>query len=148
MAYFAQDFSITLNGVKTSLLAAHDDLTRAVIISIFTWRRAGPDDVLLDGGSDRQGWWADGFAQNAGDEIGSKLWLRVREKLTEDTLRLCKGDIEECLQWLIDDHVAIRIDVTVERQGNDTAAFRVVIYRFDGSQHELKFSKVWEQLNG
>jgi phage gp46-like protein len=37
----------------------HAALTRAVLISLFTWRRAADDDALDD--EERFGWWGDSF---------------------------------------------------------------------------------------
>ncbi|SPW71831.1 bacteriophage V tail protein [Escherichia coli] len=44
---------LTVNGKRTCASAPLDPLTRAVVISLFTWRRAEPDDnadVPMDGG--------------------------------------------------------------------------------------------------
>lgn len=44
---------LTVNGKRTCASAPLDPLTRAVVISLFTWRRAEPDDnadVRWDGG--------------------------------------------------------------------------------------------------
>lgn len=60
-------------------------LRRAVTISLFSWRRAASDDALDD--ADRQGWWGDCAPSEAGDQIGSRLWLLRRRTLTDDTLR-------------------------------------------------------------
>ncbi len=35
---------LTVNGKRTCASAPLDPLTRAVVISLFTWRRAEPDD--------------------------------------------------------------------------------------------------------
>ncbi|MEE1920313.1 phage GP46 family protein, partial [Pseudomonas asiatica] len=61
------------------------NLIRTVVISLFTWRRAGPDDPVDD--EERYGWWGDSFPRVADDRIGSRLWLLRRVKLTDRTQR-------------------------------------------------------------
>lgn len=120
-------------------------LVRAVIISLFTWRRADPDDDLP--GSDKFGWWGDTYAQDAGDLIGSRLWLLSRSPLTNETVRQAIEYAEEALQWLIDDGVASRISVLAERQGKEMLALQLQVFRADGGTIlAARFSDVWEFL--
>jgi phage gp46-like protein len=66
-------------------LASDHGLTTAVLLSLFTDRRAEDDDTPPSGDdSDRRGWWADEFAEVEGDKIGSRLWLLDRSKRTAD----------------------------------------------------------------
>lgn len=100
-----------INGKQTTLSdQIDDDLARSIIISLFSWHRAGKDDALP--GISREGWWADTFSDN--DQIGSKLWLLSREKLTPEVLRRAKTYAEDALMWMVDDRVASRVEVTVE----------------------------------
>ncbi|HCT7652022.1 TPA: phage GP46 family protein [Escherichia coli] len=46
---------LTVNGKRTCASAPLDPLTRAVVISLFTWRRAEPDDNAYV----PMGWWGD-----------------------------------------------------------------------------------------
>jgi len=78
MLISSQPLSIVIDGETVELVQSGlDPLARAVIISLFTWRRANPDDVL-PAGDDRQGWFGDTFAEVRGDRIGSRLWLLSR----------------------------------------------------------------------
>jgi phage gp46-like protein len=52
-----------------------DDLESAVLISLFTDRRAEASDVVPDGSNDRRGWWGDSGSLYL---IGSRLWLLRR----------------------------------------------------------------------
>lgn len=91
MLSFAQDLSIVVDGMAVPLVdASADPLTRAVINSLFSWRRAAPDDVLPDGTS-RMGWWGDNYASATGDRWGSRLWLLVREPLTAAVIERARG---------------------------------------------------------
>lgn len=87
-----------------------DSLTRAVIISLFTWKRADSSD---DYDGSKYGWWGDTFNED-NDKIGSKLYQLLRKKITSSVLLEAKEMIENALQWLIDDGYASVIDVTVE----------------------------------
>lgn len=52
---------------------ADSSLARAVVISLFTWRRAGESDVV--DGLERMGWWGDAFPSVPNDKIvrGSEI---------------------------------------------------------------------------
>ena len=60
-----------------------DTLQRAVIISLLTWGRASESD---DYEGSAYGWWGDSLSNIAGDKIGSKLWLLLRQKLTDEVV--------------------------------------------------------------
>lgn len=120
-----------------------DELAAAVLISLFSWRKSNPDDGVR--APNRQGWWGDTFAHTAGDRIGSRLWLLQRQKILSTTLRRAEAYAKESLQWLIDDAVVARIEVSAERSGTDQIALRVTCYRPDDTQAlQARFQNVWE----
>ena len=121
-------------------------LRRAVIISLFTWRRAGPDDPVDD--SDRKGWWGDCAPSVVGDQIGSRLWLLARRTLVADTFKDAQAYAEEALAWLLDDQIVTAVTVTAERQGNDRLNLRVTLTEQNGETLELNFADTWELING
>lgn len=128
-------------------------LQTAVLISLFTDRRARQDDVLPDpNNNDRRGWWGDLAAPDVdGDKIGSRLWLLEREKTTRNVLERAKQYAKEALQWMLDDGVAVRVDVDVERQGspgNDVLAIRCKIYKVDGQKETFEYSYQWNTQLG
>lgn len=145
MSIFEQDQTIVIDGLATDVgLQSADPLVRAVIISLFTWRRANADDVLP--GTDRMGWWGDGYATVLGDRIGSRLWLLSRAKLTAQTISDAEDYAREALQWLIDDGVATAVDVLAERMGLTGLALACTITRTDGVVTDLRFDNVWESF--
>lgn len=144
MPSYAPDLPIVIDGVESSWLAVSDPLVRAVVISLFTWRRALRDDPHE---GVRWGWWGDGLADLPNDRIGSRLWLLAREKLTQRTLNRAREYAEEALRWLLDDRVATRITVTAERQGLDRMALQCVIERDQRSPISLRFDNTWRTLN-
>ena len=127
-------------------MTREDLLRRSVTISLFTWRRAGPDDPVDD--SDRQGWWGDCVPSVAGDQIGSRLWLLARRTLVAQTLQDAQAYAEEALAWLLDEQIVTAVTVTVERQGNDRMNLRVTLTEQNGETLELNFADTWELING
>ncbi|CAG8864073.1 phage GP46 family protein [Pseudomonas fluorescens] len=120
-------------------------LRRAVTISLFTWRRARPDDVVDD--SDRKGWWGDCVPSVAGDKIGSRLWLLSRRTLVADTFKDAQAYAEEALAWLIDDGIVTAVTVTAERRGNNRMNLRVTLTEQSGETLELDFENTWGLIN-
>lgn len=143
MPNFAQDLSIYIDGVESSLRSIEHPLVRAVVISLFTWRRAAPDDKVE---GTRWGWWADGLDGETNDRIGSRLWLLSREKVTNSTMTRAREYAEEALLWLTEQGVATKVTVTVERRGLDGLALRALIEREEGPV-DLRFDNVWSFLN-
>lgn len=109
---------------------ARSALERAVIISLFTWRRAEESDPVDD--AEKHGWWGDSYPEYADDRIGSRLWLLRRRSLTAQTLFDAKRYAEEALQWLIDDGHVTSVNVTVMRSSRDRLRAVVMLYRPDG----------------
>ena len=114
-------------------VAGESGLRTAVIISLFTDRRANDDDVIPDGSNDRRGWWAN-------PDIGSRLWLLSREKETQETFDRAVLYTREALQWLFDDGVALSVDVSGEWVRRGVLGLVVTIGLPDGGQFEDVFN--------
>ena len=125
-------------------LASDLGLETAMLLSLLTDRRAQPDDVPPSGdASDRRGWWADEFLPVEGDQYGSRMWLLDRSKLIGETLLKAKGFAAECWQWLIDDHVASSIDITVTRLPNGFA-IAAIVQRPARDPLSFRFAHTWD----
>jgi phage gp46-like protein len=139
-------------------LEADDGLETAVIISLFTDRRANADDVLPDGGDDRRGWWGDGWPDVDRDKIGSRLWLLSREKDMRQVVNRAREYARESLQWLIDDGVARQVEVSagwVDRisgaltdsktatSADSLLGLNATIYRKSGAAAKYQFALFW-----
>ena len=129
-------------------LESDEGLETAIIISLFSDRRANIDDILPDPSNlDRRGWWGDLASPDVeGDQIGSRLWLLNREKTLESVLVNAKKYAEESLQWLKDDGVAAKVSVETERQGtpgNDRLVIGVKIQRINGNDESFNFEAQW-----
>ena len=136
---FAADLAIAAND-----LATDEGLETAVIVSLFTDRRSADGDALPLGQTDRRGWWGDGYADVAGDQIGSRLWLLGREKQQAVVLARATEYAREALQWLLDDLVADSVDVIAEFTRPGLLGLQVVITRPQRQPIDFKFAAVWD----
>ncbi|MGX6541460.1 phage GP46 family protein [Enterobacter roggenkampii] len=132
---------LTVNGQRVSASAQLDLLTRAVVISLFTWRRAEPDDNA----DVPMGWWGDSFPAVQNDRYGSRLWLLQRSKLTNQLVQKVRVYIRESLQWLIDDGVVSRIDLDIQRTGISELANSITLWRRDGPV-TISFNDLWSAI--
>lgn len=119
-------------------------LTRAVLISLFTWRRALTDDRVDD--EELFGWWGDSYPNIADDRIGSRLWLLRRVKLTDATQRDAEFYASEALQWLLDDGHAISIEIVSEKAEISRLNLRVIITVPGGDRIEIKPISSWQVI--
>lgn len=126
--------------LATYALELEDTLQTAVVLSLFTDRRAGRDDVLPWNQTDRRGWVGDEFVGtgfDAGsDEWGSALWLLYIGKASGDVLPRAQLAATEALAWMVRDGIASRVDVTALWTGarGDRLAVRPTIYKPDQVQ--------------
>lgn len=119
-------------------------LIRAVVISLFTWRRAATDDPVDD--DERFGWWGDSYPTIADDRIGSRLWLLRRVKLTADTQRDAEFYAREALQWLLDDQQVLEVDVLSERADSHRLNLRVILTVPSGALLQINSSQLWQVI--
>lgn len=97
--------------VRSGDLVMDRGLATAVVVSLWTDRRAGEDDGLgID--DDPRGYWAD----REGDRWGSRLWLLDRALKNDDTLRRAEDYALEGLDWL--KSAGIAQDVKVQAAWN------------------------------
>ena len=121
-------------------LTTGDDLQTAILVSLFTDRMAAADDVIPDGSNDPRGWWGD---EGETTQVGCRLWLLQRAKQTTETLQRAYDYIAEALQWLIDDKVVARFDITVQWVRATFLGAQVVAYQQDGTSVASAFTWVW-----
>ncbi|MBI6634006.1 MULTISPECIES: phage GP46 family protein [Pseudomonas] len=119
-------------------------LIRAVVISLFTWRRAATDDPVDD--DERFGWWGDSYPTIADDRIGSRLWLLRRVKLTADTQRDAEFYAREALQWMLDDGQVLEVDVITERADSYRLNLQVILTVLTGARLKINSSQLWQVI--
>ena len=126
-------------------LATDGGLETAVLLSLFTDRRAEPDDKPPSGDdTDRRGWWADEFAEKTGDLFGSRLWLLDRSTLTSETVLRAEEYVREALAWMIEDRVVASIDVTIDRTANGLL-IGVGLQRPGRDPVAFRFAHTWDR---
>ena len=116
-------------------------LTRSVLISLYTWRRAADDDALDD--EERFGWWGDSFPSVADDRIGSRLWLLRRVKLTRQTQLDAEFYAREALQWLVEDGHCSAVEILSERLDAQRLNLRTVLVLADGERLDINPNHSW-----
>ncbi|MFH0021767.1 phage GP46 family protein [Pseudomonas fluorescens] len=119
-------------------------LTRAVLISLFTWRRALTDDPVDD--DELFGWWGDSYPDIADDRIGSRLWLLRRVKLTDATQRDAEFYANEALRWLLDDGHVIEIEITSVKAEISRLNLTVILTVPGGDRIEIKPISSWQVI--
>lgn len=129
-------------GIANGDLIPDDGLQTAIAISIFTDERV-TDAELVFPQKDKKGWWGDMFPEVEGDQIGSKLWLVGRAKITTETQRLAEDYCKDGLQWLIDDGVASKVTVTAAYGVNRSLLINIGITKPDGNTS--RFQVIWDK---
>lgn len=104
-------------------LARDDSLTAAVLISLYSDRRARDDDRAFVENGDRRGWWGD----SSEERLGSHLWLLERAKVIPQTFNEAREHVSAALQWLIDERIAERVDVEVGADDRSPEGMRIGI---------------------
>lgn len=133
LAWEAGQADIILEG---DALLMDGGLISAILVSLFSDARAPEESGLSK--SDPRGWWPD----SVGDRHGSLLWLLQREKITAETLAKAKVWTATALAWLVEEGIAERVEVEVERQELDRVAIGVKLYRSDGR----RWNHLWDSL--
>jgi Mu-like prophage protein gp46 len=144
------DIAIVWNNNHGSLaLTADGDLLTdagletAILISLFTDRRAGEHDELPATETDRRGWWGNDLEDTA-EEIGSKLWLLRREKQLPEVIVRAEEYARAALAWLVKDKVAGRVVVRGSFPTRGWLLLDIDVYRPDGTLFSRKYDYNWQ----
>lgn len=135
-----QRADVTLDGPD---LKGGDDLISAVVISVFSDRRAASDDRTE--GPYRGGWWGDSFPDVEGDRIGSRLWLLAREKQTDETLTRAREYVLESLDWMLADGAARAVEVETAWIREQVMGCGIEITKPDWTKTTFRFEIPWKQ---
>lgn len=122
-------------------LVLDEGLETAVLISLYSEKRVDRSE-LPDGESSQKGWWGDLLSEVEGDQIGSKLWLLNRGKLTLETVPRIENFVRDALQWAIDDGLASRVNVVAALSERGRVETDVEILRPDNQNNSFDF--IWE----
>jgi len=130
-------------------------LATAVIVALGTDALADPSDILPDPDStDRRGWWGNLDAQEiwGGWDIGCKLWLLTRSKITGAeawegaTVTRVEQYIRDAIQPFIDRRIGSKMLVQAERVGRDQINAVVRLYRGPELEIELQYQILWSDI--
>jgi len=132
---------------KSGGLDGGDPLGGAVIVSLFSDRTADPADMTPDLGPDRRGWWGDALRDSA-DRLGSLLWIKRRQKKTEQVRRSIEDEATAALAWLIEDGIAATVEVKASFPPElaDWIVLQVVITEPNGVRRDWKIDVLWSAL--
>ncbi|HBB8280972.1 phage GP46 family protein [Escherichia coli] len=123
------------------MLSTDHDLETVILISLFTDRLARSDDDYGD--SDRRGWWGD---TGEDQQLGSRLWLLRREKLTTNVAIKAETYALEALKWLKDDGVVSDV-IPVAKIVMPNRLNLIIRYLSPGKDwQESRFYWIWEKL--
>ncbi|MBQ0167765.1 MAG: phage GP46 family protein, partial [Treponema sp.] len=88
------------------------------------------------------GWWGNALESY---NLGSKLWLSLRECITETSLRNACDAVKDALKWMLDDGVAKSVEATAKRVSSDPylVEFTVTIKKPDGSEEPYQWQVNW-----
>lgn len=129
------DLQICCNDLKLT-----GTLDSAILISLFTDRRAPDSEALPAGDGDRRGWWGDSFPLAEGDADGSLLWLLAREKQTPAVLERARIYAREALQWLITDGVARAVEVVASYPLDAWLLIQVSVFEVAGARSTFSYT--------
>jgi phage gp46-like protein len=125
-------------------LARDDGLETAVIISLFTDRRATAEQIPVElRQDDLRGYWGDLGSARPSDQTGSLLWLLAREKQLPQILGRAQQYCRDALAWMVEDLVATRVEVTAEFVAQGWMLILVDIFRPTGSPVRYRFNYEW-----
>lgn len=121
--------------------ANEDGFDTAIWVSLFTDARASVSQVLLP--ERRRGWLGNIVSTVTDRQLGSFLWLTEQRRLTQDTLNEMIDYSRKALNYLIEDNIALKIEVTGEIIPRQGIELLIEITALDGvtSQH---FIQMWK----
>lgn len=140
------DWAIAKSAMPMLVLVMDSSFHTAVIISVFSDKRAGRDDKLPMNQTDRRGWCgSEVFAEREGDEWGSLLWLYCISKATSDVEEAVRFTVWESLQWMVWQKLADRIVVTPSWFGeaSEKLSIRIQIWR-NSANARPDYDVVWD----
>lgn len=127
-----------------------NDIYTAVLMCLFTDRRA-PDDATLPGDSDdRRGYHGDFYdvrTERGETELGSLLWLYERSYLTGEVIRNMEDAVIDCLRPLEDQGLVASSVVRVTRMDGGMVCIEITLYSQTRQKiFDARFTRVWADI--
>ena len=114
-------------------------LDTAILMSICEEFRASAAEIPES--NRRRGWI--GNETTPGFQQGSKTWLFEQERITGTVLAELGVIVRNALQWLIDDNIAISVEVETPFYQNGNVVVYINFGR-DGSKVDRRFYTLWD----
>jgi phage gp46-like protein len=114
--------------VSNSALDSDESLKTAITVSLLSWARAQPGDVVPDA-EDLKGVWFDTYASVPGDRFGSRLWTLIGQPINSRLLAQFDELVREALQWMIDDGIIQDLQIVIEVVGPEMVGAKVGVRR-------------------
>ena len=125
-------------------LQSGSDLQSAILVSLFTDRRAPPDyqgPAPWDG--NRRGCWVDTYN---GFQLGSLLWTLNRSIKSTRVLVLAKQYAADALAWLVETGVVLAFDINAQWVNRTMLGLSIRATMPSGPAQSFQFSWVWGQI--
>ena len=108
-------------------LVTTEGFDTAINMSIMCERRASVSEVPAP--AKRRGWWGNAYLGFANFEIGSKLWLLLQARATENTLNNAVTFAKAALQWFVDDEYLDKVNATADYDTEGTLVLLIELIR-------------------
>lgn len=118
-----------------------EGLDTGILLSLLEERRANESEVSTP--QNRRGWVGSDLGDIAVYELGSKLWLLQQERLTTDTLNRAVDYARQSLQWMLDDGIATKLNVTGEIEYPEGIKLFIVLTR-ENNKVESFYYNLWD----
>lgn len=133
----AGDFDLS-RATPAGHLLQDESLRTTVLLLLLTEGRALDEDV--HSGAPKGGWWGNSYPDVPNWELGSRLHVLTRSKATAENARLIEQEIRARLACLVEDGIALAIDVDLSWAGDRWVAL-VGVTQDRGS---VQWIPVWE----
>lgn len=141
---FKADLTIDLT-IENNDLQTDEGLETAVLISLFTDSRPENTKINLPSGrDDLRGWWGDQFLEESTDQTGGELWLYLRGKRTNQTIKNIEDSCKNALNWLIIDGIAQSVNVTTIIENQFDVLIQIEILRPNNNIENYKYFFNWQ----
>ena len=113
----------------------------AIWVSLFTDSRASESQVLVP--ENRRGWLGNLASDIEERQLGGLLWLAEQRRLTQDTLNELIDYARKSLNWMVEDNIVQKIEVSGEIVPRSGMALSITITSQEGitSSHYIP---LWE----
>ncbi|MDI9407681.1 MAG: phage GP46 family protein [Candidatus Pacebacteria bacterium] len=126
-------------------LAVDDGIATAIVLSLFSDRRASPAELMAFArgsivSDDPRGWPLETVAGETPRRFGSRIWLLTRDKQTDETRRAVIDAAAEALAWLKSERLVKAVAVDGVWRRPELLELTVTVTRTDGVTQSYFYS--------